>query len=143
MVNNSVPRGRLGSGATALVVVYVVVVVGTLAALAVLTAMRSPAATVEAWVHAAIVGVLGILLPLRLRSARRGSASATRAVAIISGVLLAVNVVEAALPGLFPVWMRIEMVGIAALMAAVLVLTIRALRSGRGRGGARASMMGA
>ena len=58
-------------------------------------------------------------LPLRMRSARSGSRWALRAVGLIAAVLLLVNVVEALVPEMFPVWMRIEMIAIAALMAAV------------------------
>jgi hypothetical protein len=39
-----------------------------------------------------------------------------------------VNVVEAALPGVFPGWMRAEMVAIAALMLVVGFLAVRAGR---------------
>jgi hypothetical protein len=41
---------------------------------------------------------------------------------VIAAVLAIANVVEAALPDLFPDWMRLEMLAIAALMVAVLVL---------------------
>ena len=36
------------------------------------------------------------------------------------------NLVEATLPGVFPPWMRVEMVGIAGLMLVLLVLAVRA-----------------
>jgi hypothetical protein len=103
-----------------------VVTVATLVALGVLVAIGSPQATSEAWIHAAIVTVFAILLPVRLRAARQGSARGRQAVAIIALVLVVVNVVEAAIPGLFPAWMRIEMIGIAALMAGVAALAFRA-----------------
>lgn len=129
MVNQEVtsPRNPLRH-ATSLVHLYVVVVVGTIAALAVLSALGSRQATPDAWGHAVIVGVFALVLTLRLRAAERGSRPAWRAVGIIAGVLLAVNVVEAAIPGLFPAWMRWEMVGIAALMAAVLAPVVGARR---------------
>jgi hypothetical protein len=78
-----------------------------------------------------IVVVFAVLLPLRLRAARKGSADALRAVAIIASVLLAVNVVEAALPHAFPGWMRIEMVVIALLMAVVVGMVVRIIRRTR------------
>lgn len=49
-----------------------------------------------------------------------------RAVGIIAGVLVAANVVEAALPDLFPAWMRTEMAVTAALMLVVVSLVVRA-----------------
>jgi hypothetical protein len=57
--------------------------------------------------------------------------AALRAVAIIASVLLAVNVVEAALPHAFPGWMRIEMVVIAVLMAVVVTMLVRRIRQPR------------
>jgi hypothetical protein len=113
MVNNS---GRV----TGLVVAYVGVAAGTLVALAVLSGAAPDLATDEAWGHAIVVAVFAVLLPLRLRAARRGSGRARWAVGIIAGVLLVANLVEAALPGVFPGWMRIEMLGIAALAALLL-----------------------
>lgn len=56
---------------------------------------------------------------------RRGSLGALRAVGLIASALFLVNVVEASVPGFVPIWMRIEMVGIAVLMAAVIGLVIR------------------
>jgi hypothetical protein len=124
MVNTMRPSGNLA--AIRLVVrVYVLVAVGTLALLAVLSAAAPRQAPREAWVHAIIVAVFAVLLPMRLRAAQRGSVAALRAVGLISSALLLVNVVEAAIPGFMPVWMRIEMVAIAALMAAVIGLVIR------------------
>lgn len=124
---SDVPGNRLGL-TTTLVGVYVAVVAATAAALAVLAAVGSREATTEAWVHAVIVGFFAVLLPLRLRAARTGNGRALNAIWIIALVLLVVNTVEAAIPGLFPAWMRIEMVGIAALMAAVVVSALRARR---------------
>ena len=66
-----------------------------------------------------------VLLPLRLRSARAGRRSGLRAVGLISAALLLVNVVEATVPGFLPVWMRVEMVWVAGLMAANVGLVTR------------------
>lgn len=106
-------------------ILYVAVVAGTIIALGVLSALAPAQATAEAWGHALIVSVFAVLLPLRLRAAKRGSSRAYAAVGIISTAMLIVNVAEALIPGLFPVWMRIEMVGIAALMAVIVVLVWR------------------
>jgi hypothetical protein len=114
-----------------LVRAYVVLTVGTIIALIIMAAVAPHLATQEAWGHAVIVVVFAVLLPLRLRAARKGSADALRAVAIIASVLLAVNVVEAALPHAFPGWMRIEMVAIAVLMAALVSMLVRLIRQPR------------
>ncbi len=36
------------------------------------------------------------------------------------------NVVEALIPGFLPTWMRVQMVGVAVLMAVIVLLVIRA-----------------
>jgi len=108
-----------------LVGTYVVIVAGTVAALAILSATAPHLATRDAWVHAVIVTVFAVVLPLRLRAAQAGRPGALRAVGIISAVLFLVNVTEAIIPGLFLVWMRAEMIGIAAVMASVILLVIR------------------
>jgi hypothetical protein len=127
MVNN-VAAVRLGAMHRA-VGAYAAVAFGTLAALAVMAAVAPHLATSEAWSHAAIVGVFAILLAMRARAARGGSASGLRAVIVIAGVLTAANLAEAAIPGLFPSWMRVEMLAVAALTLLVLVLAARARRA--------------
>lgn len=112
-----------------LVTTYVAITVATLVVLAVLSATAPTLATGEAWGHAVIVGVFAVLLPLRLRAARRGERRALTAVVVIASVLVLVNVVEAFLPA-FPGWMRGEMVVIAALMVGVGVLAGRARARG-------------
>lgn len=125
MVNN-ISKPSVNVRRIALVVrVYIAVVAATLVALAVLSAVDPGQATQEAWIHAAIVAVFAVLLPLRLRSAATGSVRGLRAVGLIAAALLLVNAVEAAAPGLFPVWMRVEMIGIALLMAGVILLVVR------------------
>ncbi|MQY07943.1 hypothetical protein [Actinomadura macrotermitis] len=129
MVNKTGARPPGGLGAAgALVTVYVAVVIATLVALALMSFEAPRLATGDAWGHAVVVAVFAVVLPLRLRSARAGDAGAARALGVIAAVLLAVNLVEAALPGVFPGWMRIEMVAIALLMAALLVAMRRPAR---------------
>lgn len=113
-----VNKGVLG----ALVTGYVVIALATVAALAIMSSAAPALATSEAWGHAVIVAVFAIVLLLRWRSARAGDAKAWRAVGVIAAVLLVVNAVEAALPGVFPVWMRVEMAVIAVLMCVLVVL---------------------
>lgn len=105
--------------------IYVAIVLGTIAALGILTAVAPQAATPAAWIHAAIVAVLAVVLPLRARAARGGSIGALRAVGIIASVLFLVNVIEGLIPGLFPLWMRVQMAGVALTMAAVILLIVR------------------
>jgi peptidoglycan/LPS O-acetylase OafA/YrhL len=126
MVNTTVvSRRRRVQAMSVLVRSYVAIVLGTVVALAVLTVTAPAQATRDAWVHAVIVAVFAVLLPLRLRSARSRSRGGLRAVGLISAALFLVNVVEAMIPGLFPLWLRVVMVGIAVLMAAVVGLAIR------------------
>jgi hypothetical protein len=113
---------------TRLVGAYVVVVLATLTALAVLSGVDPGQAPQEAWGHAVVVGAFAVLLPLRLRAARNGSARALVAVGVIAGVLAAVNLIEALIPGFLPSWMRIEMIGVAALTAAIGILVLRRQR---------------
>lgn len=109
-----------------LIAVYASAMAATVAALAVMAAGVAPGqATREAWGHAVIVTVLAFVLVLRLRAARAGSARAVKALGVVAAVLLVVNVVEAALPGAFPGWMRIEMAAIALLMVVLLALLRR------------------
>ncbi len=110
--------------------VYVAIVLGTVVALGILSATAPQLATRNAWVHAVIVAVFAVVLSVRLRAARAGSSGAFRAIGIISAVLFLVNVVEALIPGLFPLWMRAEMTGIAVVMLAVMLLVVGA-RDGR------------
>ncbi|MFE7315970.1 hypothetical protein ACFU7T_23230 [Streptomyces sp. NPDC057555] len=137
MVNN-VEAGACDSAAIAsaplmqmkrLVGAYVTLTLGTLVALAVMAELAPSLATSEAWGHAVVVAVFAIVLPLRTRAALKGSRTGLRAVTIIGCVLLAVNLVEAALPGVFPSWMRVEMLVIAAMMLALAALSVRARRT--------------
>lgn len=118
-------RGRCADGtgplplARVLVIVYVAIVFATLVALIALSIVSPAQATANAWGHAVIVAVFAVLLPLRLRSTRSGRRNAVRAVGVIAAVLLLVNVVEALIPSFVPLWMRVEMVCIALVMAGV------------------------
>jgi hypothetical protein len=86
----------------AVIAAYVAVSLFTLAALGVLAALAPSLATQDAWVHAVLVAAFAVVLPLRLRQARRGSVPALRAVGIVSAVVSLVNIVEVMIPGLFP-----------------------------------------
>ncbi|MEV1025879.1 hypothetical protein [Streptomyces sp. NPDC050264] len=110
---------------------YVVVALGTLVALAVLAASAPRLAISEAWGHAVIVAVFAVVLPLRTRAALDGSPSGVRALTVIGAVLLVVNLVEAVLPGVFPAWMRGEMLVIAAMMLTLMILSIQVRKNSR------------
>lgn len=126
MVNSpALTRTSISPWTARLVILYVAVVAATIMTLGILSPLAPAQATAEAWGHVLIVSVFAVLLPLRLRAARRGSSRAYAAVGIIAIALLIVNVVEALIPGFLPIWMRIEMVGIAALMAVIVVLVWR------------------
>jgi hypothetical protein len=104
---------------------YIALTVASVVALSLLAILDPHLATSHAWGHAVIVVVFAVLLPLRFRSARAGKRGGLRAVGLISGVLLAVNVVEGCLTGFLPLWMRVEMFCVALLMAAIVLLVIR------------------
>ena len=125
---NSISAVRVGALHRA-VGAYATVALGTLAALAVMAVVAPRLATSEAWEHAVIVGVFALLLVMRSRAARGGSAAGLRAVVVIAGILTAANLVEAAIPGLFPSWMRVEMLAVAALTLLVMVLAVNARRA--------------
>jgi hypothetical protein len=110
------PRSADLAAASVVVRAYVVLTAATVAALIVMSAVAPRLATSNAWGHAVIVVIFVILLPLRMRAARKGSTRALRGVTVMAVAVLAVNVVEAALPQ-FPGWMRIEMAVTAVLMA--------------------------
>jgi hypothetical protein len=110
---------------SAIIRVYIAVVLATIVVLAILSATASHEATQEAWVHAVIVAVFAVVLPLRLRSARAGNVGGLRAVGLIAAALFLVNVVEAMIRSLFPLWMRIQMIAIAVLMLGVVLLVVR------------------
>ena len=106
------------------IVTYVAIAVATVVVLAILQATAPRFTSTDAWVHAAIVAVFAVVLPLRLRSVSTGNRRALRAVGIVSGVLVAVNAVEASIPGFAPGWMRTEMVLVAVLMLSSVGLVV-------------------
>ena len=117
-----------------LILGYLGLMLATLIALGILTAVAPTAAGVDAWVHAVIVAAFAGLLLLRLRAALHGSRGAVRAVAVIAVALLIAIGVEACI-SVFPTWMRVEMIIIAVLMLIIAVLVVRELRHDRGAAG--------
>jgi hypothetical protein len=125
MVNTLWNEGDRQRAMVITVGIYVAMVLGTIATLGILAATAPHLATHDAWIHAVIVAGFAVVLPLRLRAARAGSSRALRAVGVIAAVLFLVNVIEAMIPGLFPFWMRAEMIAIALVTAAVVVLVVQ------------------
>ncbi|WP_195909180.1 hypothetical protein [Microlunatus sp. Gsoil 973] len=123
MVNNNTADTRKPDLALASKAVwgYVGLTVAALIAPVVMTGLAPQLATDEAWGHQIIVAVFAVLLPLRMRAARRGSTGAVRAVMIIAVVVGVVNLVEAVLP-VFPLWMRIVMLVVVVTMAALVAI---------------------
>lgn len=109
----------------ALVGLYATVSVLTFAGL---VAYRdSSSVTQPVWVRISIVAVSSLILfALTLRAAR-GSRGAFRRLRILSAVMLVAIVVIVSLPGMFPVWMRIEQ-----SVCGVLLLAVVAVSNGRG-----------
>jgi peptidoglycan/LPS O-acetylase OafA/YrhL len=116
---------RVHPTGTTLVAIYVVLTIASVAVLVVLSAIGSPQATDAAWGHAVITALFCVLLPLRMRAARRGRPGAVRAVRIIALALLVVNAVEAALSSTFPFWMRLEMLAVVIIMALLAAVSSR------------------
>lgn len=125
MVNSSAGVSRREIGlVTWLIAVYVGAAVATVGVLVALTVLAPAQATNEAWGHAVVVAVFAALLHVRWRAAKRGNARARTATGVIAAVLVVVNIVESAVPGFFPPWMRVEMLALAALMVAVALLIL-------------------
>jgi hypothetical protein len=74
------------------------------------------------WVRATLVVASSLLTFAFARSAARGSRKGLLRLRIVSGVMLVAIVVIVALPGLFPVWLRIEQAVCGLLLLGVTVL---------------------
>lgn len=122
MVNNTLPATQVWL--RRLILTYVTIALASVVALTILQVTAPRFTSTDAWVHAAIVAVFAVVLPLRLRGVRVGRRRALRAVGIISGVLVAANAVEASIPGFVPAWMRVQMVIVAAIMLASVGLVV-------------------
>ncbi|SFI88727.1 hypothetical protein [Amycolatopsis sacchari] len=82
---------------------------GVLALAAIVLLRGDPAQVNDAvWIRALIVLITAVVLVLLTNRAARGSAGALRRLRIISVVVPVAIAVLVALPGLFPLWMRLE-----------------------------------
>ncbi|MFC4907008.1 hypothetical protein [Actinomadura gamaensis] len=104
----------------------VTMLAGSYAAVSVTTVTALAAAGASAaqpvWIRLGIVAVSSLVLVALTLRAARGSSGAYRRVRIVSTVMLAATVVIVALPGMFPVWMRLEQAACALLLAGVALI---------------------
>ncbi len=89
-----------------------------------IVALRDNAAAVNAavWTRGTIVVASALLLFSVATRAARGSRNAYRRLRIISGVLVAAIAVIIALPGTFPLWMKIEQGVCGLILVGVVVI---------------------
>jgi hypothetical protein len=92
----------------------------SVAALVAIGLMRDDTAEVNSavWTRATIVVVTGVLLVLVAGRAARGSGGAFRRLRIVTIVIPVVIVVLIALPGPFPLWLKVEQAACGLVMAA-------------------------
>ncbi|OXM69083.1 hypothetical protein [Amycolatopsis vastitatis] len=107
----------------------VLLLTGAYAALSVLTLVvivlfrNHPAMVTDAvWVRATIVFASSLLTFAFARGAARGSRKGLLRLRIVSAVMLVAIVVIVVLPGLFPLWLRIEQAACGLLLLGVTVL---------------------
>jgi hypothetical protein len=74
------------------------------------------------WVRATLVVASSLLTFAFARSAARGSKKGLLRLRIVAAVMLVAIVVIVALPGLFPMWLRIEQAGCGLLLLGVTLL---------------------
>lgn len=105
----------------ALVGGYLAISILTLAAIVI---MRDDAAvvTIAVWIRGTIVAATAILMFVFAVGAARGSARAYLRLRIVSGIMLVAIVVIIALPGTFPLWLKIEQGVCGLILAAVVVI---------------------
>ncbi|WP_290053173.1 hypothetical protein [Amycolatopsis solani] len=110
----------------------VLLLTGAYAALSVLTLAvivlfrHHPALVTDAvWVRATLVVASSLLTFAFARSAARGARKGLLRLRIVSAVMLVAIVVIVALPGLFPLWLRVEQGVCGLLLLAVTVLITR------------------
>jgi len=110
----------------ALLVGYLAVSVLTLAAIVLL---RNDASVVNpaVWIRGTIVAASSVLTLAFAAGAARGSRGAYRRLRIITAVMPVAIVVIIALPGTFPLWMKVEQA-----VCGVLLLGVVAIVNGRG-----------
>jgi lysylphosphatidylglycerol synthetase-like protein (DUF2156 family) len=82
------------------------------------------------WIRGVIVLASSVLLAVFAARAARGSRSAWRRVWLFAAIMTVAIVVIVAIPGVFPVWMKLEQVACGALLLTVFTLArTRVLRT--------------
>jgi hypothetical protein len=96
-------------------------------AVGVLVVLRGDAAvaTDAAWVRASIVLVSSLLTLLFAAQAAGGSARGYLRLRLVTAVMLVAIIVIVAIPGAFPVWLRVEQAVCGLLLAGVVLLVNR------------------
>ena len=84
----------------------------------------------QVWVRGIIVAAAALLMALFVRQATRGSRRSYLRLRLTSGIMLAAIIVVIALPGDFPLWMKLEQGACGVLLLGVVALVNgRRLRS--------------
>ncbi|NUR73866.1 MAG: hypothetical protein HOU81_23890 [Hamadaea sp.] len=78
------------------------------------------------WVRTGIVVASSILVTLFAVRAAQGSVGALRRLRILSAAMTVAIIVIVALPGLFPMWLKIEQAACGVLLLSVFLLSRRA-----------------
>lgn len=97
-------------------------------AMGVLVVLRDDAtvATDAAWVRASIVLVSSLLTLLFAAQAAGGSPKGYLRLRLVTAIMLVAIIVIVAIPGAFPVWLRVEQAVCGLLLAGVVLLVNRA-----------------
>jgi hypothetical protein len=93
-------------------------------------------ATAPAWVRASIVLVSSLLTLLFAAQAAAGSARGYLRLRLVTAIMLVAIIVIVAIPGAFPVWLRVEQAVCGLLLAGVVLLINRAPVRAQFAGGA-------
>lgn len=80
------------------------------------------AVTTAVWVRATIVLVTAALLAVFAARASRGSRGAYRRLRIVSAIMLVAVVVIVAIPGDFPVWLKVEQAVCGLFLAGIVLI---------------------
>lgn len=103
---------------------YVAISVGAVIALIALHNHHN-LATKEAWVHGIIVATTALLMALFTRGMIHGSAKARLRLRITTAIMLVAIAVTSAIPGDFPLWMKVEQGVCGVLLLGVVILINR------------------
>ena len=110
------------STARTLVASYVALSLLALIVLAILRAAAPHEAAIPAWIRGSVVAATGILMFVFATHAVRGSSRALLRSRIVVAVMLVAIAVVVAIPGLLPLWFRLEQVACGLLLLTVAIL---------------------